>query len=542
MPMNPRNIKYFIYARKSSESDEKQVQSIDDQIKVMRDVAHGASLEIVDVFSEAKSAKEPNRRKEFDRMLSEIKKGTARGVLCWKLDRLSRNPDEAGKILGMLQRGEVQHIRTHERDYFPEDNALISYVEFGMADQYSRDLSKNVKRGQQSKLDKGWRPGTAPIGYLNTKTEARGENYLVIDPERFPLIRKAWDLMLTGNYTVDEICDKLNNEWGFRTRITRKKHSRPIARSTLYHIFTSLFYAGIMQYGGKELPGKHEPMVSLDEYDRVQFILGREGKPRPARHGYAYAGMMRCGECGGLISGTRVRKILKGSGKVKIYVFYYCHDARKHRKCSQGLYTNAVDIDAQILEEIEKFTIMPEFRDWALDALREQGDEENVTLSKIQGAHLEALSKAEKRVTNLTHMRIQDLIDDEEYLREKKRLQEEITSLKVRASQADMNLVPWTELAARAFEFASNAREAFFIGDDEVRKTIFSAIGLNRTLKDHNVNIQAAEWLVLIAQARDSIHAELDRLEPTINGFDKRRNDAFTPVLSNLRERRDSNP
>jgi len=77
----------------------------------------------------------------------------------------------AGRILGILQRAEVEHIKTNERDYYPEDNALISYLEFGMADQYSRELSKNIKRGLKSMLEKGLMPGPAPLGWLNTKTE-----------------------------------------------------------------------------------------------------------------------------------------------------------------------------------------------------------------------------------------------------------------------------------------------------------------------------------------------------------------------------------
>ena len=449
--MNTKQIKYFIYARKSSESDERQVQSIDDQIKAMQEVARRYELEVVGIYSEAKSAKAPNRRKEFDRMCADIKKNVARGVLCWKLDRLSRNPDEAGKVLGMLQREEMRHIRTNERDYFPEDNALISYVEFGMADQYSRDLSKNVKRGQQSKLDKGWRPGSAPLGYLNSKTEVRGENYLLDDPLRFPLLRKAWDLMLTGNYVADEIRDKLNDEWGFRTRESRKKHSKPIARSTLYSIFTNVFYAGIIQYSGKEVPGKHHAMVTLEEYDLVQIILGRKGKPRPnKKNEYAYTGTMKCGECGGTISGAYVRKTLKGSGEKKMFIYYYCHSARKYHECSQGLYTNANDLEAQILEQIETFAIIPKFKDWALSVLREQDDEQGAVHAKIVESHRSAMVAAERQMANLTRMRISELIDDEEYMREKTRLQSELTSLKVKTSQVEASATDWTSSTPRS--------------------------------------------------------------------------------------------
>jgi DNA invertase Pin-like site-specific DNA recombinase len=303
--MNPdTKIKYFIYGRKSSESDERQVQSIEEQVLIMDGIRKSYGLKVVDTLTEAKSAKEPHGRKTFEEMLARIEKGEAQGILVWKIDRLSRNPIDSARIQWLLQKETILSIRTPDREYRPEDNALLLSVESSMANQYIRDLSKNVKRGLKSKLDKGWMPGTAPLGYLNTKTEIRGENYIIKDPDRFPLIRKAWDLMLTGNYVPDQILDKLNNEWGFRTRGWKKKGGKPMSRSTIYRIFTNPFYAGIIPYKDLFVEGKHPAMVTIEEFDRVQFLLGRKGRPRPKRYEYAYTGQVLCGECTGIISAT----------------------------------------------------------------------------------------------------------------------------------------------------------------------------------------------------------------------------------------------
>ena len=153
----PNNtIKYFVYARKSSESDERQIQSIDDQVKIMKDLATDFKLSITDVFTESKSAKEPQGRAIFEGMLRRIQDGEAQGILTWKIDRLSRNPIDSARIQWMLQKELIQSIHTVGREYCSEDNALIFSVETSMANQYIRDLSKNVKRGLQSKLEKGW--------------------------------------------------------------------------------------------------------------------------------------------------------------------------------------------------------------------------------------------------------------------------------------------------------------------------------------------------------------------------------------------------
>jgi site-specific DNA recombinase len=268
--MENKNIaKYFIYARKSSESDERQVQSIEDQTLIMSGIAKSYGLKIVDTITESKSAKEPRGRVEFEKMIQRIQKGEATGILCWKIDRLSRNPIDSAVIQWMLQKEAITSIRTPDREYRPEDNALVLSVESSMANQYIRDLSKNVKRGLKSKLDKGWMPCTAPLGYLNTKVEIRGENYIIKDPERYDLIRKGWDMLLTGNYNVAQVMKQLN-EWGFRTRLWKKKGDKPLGKSTAYKIFNNAFYAGLIPYKDLFVQGKHDAMITLEEFDRVQ--------------------------------------------------------------------------------------------------------------------------------------------------------------------------------------------------------------------------------------------------------------------------------
>src|SRR5436309_12397706 len=190
------------YARKSSEDKERQVLSIPAQTAWAKETAARFGTDICETFTEERSAKMPYNRPNFDSMVAKIRKGEIDGIVCWKLDRLSRNPEEAGIILGMLKRGEIKQVITSDRDYRPEDNAIISYVDFGMADQYVRDLSKNVQRGLKAKIEAGWRPGGAPLGYLNNLTKPRGERDLIPDPERFDLVRRILKLFLSGEYSV----------------------------------------------------------------------------------------------------------------------------------------------------------------------------------------------------------------------------------------------------------------------------------------------------------------------------------------------------
>src|SRR3989338_5405247 len=188
MIQNNSKIKYFIYSRKSSESEDRQVQSIDDQINRLKKIASDLNLDIKKTYIEAKSAKKPNNRPIFDEMMERIERGDANGILCWQINRLSRNPIDSGRISWLLQRGVLKSIQTIDRQYLPEDNVLLFSVESGMANQFIIDLRKNTMRGMESKLQKGWQPALARLGYLNDQLNKT----IVKDPERFDQIRQMW--------------------------------------------------------------------------------------------------------------------------------------------------------------------------------------------------------------------------------------------------------------------------------------------------------------------------------------------------------------
>src|ERR1700730_376999 len=159
-------MKHFIYSRKSSEDDDRQALSIVAQLSELNAIAAATNLSVVQTFTESQSAKEPGRE-VFNDMLRRIEAGEADSILTWKLDRLARNFDDGGKIIGMLQRGVIKEIRTFEKTYLPTDNVLLIAVELGMANQYVRDLSLNIRRGIREKTRRGVLHGKAPLGYFN---------------------------------------------------------------------------------------------------------------------------------------------------------------------------------------------------------------------------------------------------------------------------------------------------------------------------------------------------------------------------------------
>jgi len=526
MSQQSTKLRYFLYARKSSESEDRQVQSIEDQVKRLQQLAENLTVEIDHIYTEAKSAKKPDNRPLFEEMIQRIQKGEAEGILCWQINRLSRNPIDSAKVQWLLQQSIIKSIQTIDREYLPDDNALLFSVESGIANQYIIDLRKNTKRGTESKLEKGWLPNLAPLGYINNKEEKT----VARDPERFHLVRKMWALILTGNYTVPQILEKANKEWGFRSRKFKRIGGKELARSTLYKMFQNPFYAGIIQYNGREYEGKHEPMITLEAYDRVQVLLGRKGRPRPKKHTFAFTGFIRCGECGCLYTAETKTKYIKSTGEIRSYTYYHCTRRKKGIQCSQRKNIREENLQCQIEQELENYTILPQFREWALEVLHQSHHKEVNERSKIYETQHKAVVETQKQLDNLVQMRIRELITDEEYTRERNRRQKEIIRLKQQLRGTEARAQQWLELTEKAFDFATYARQAFIKEDLETKKAILMALGQNPTITDGKLTLPATKWLQPIGKGYPALEAEFLKLEPTKNRLNKAKSLALARV------------
>lgn len=505
-PIEKEKIAYFLYARKSSESEDRQIQSIEDQVDRLTILAKNFKLEIKEVFTEKKSAKLPHNREGFAEMLKRIQKGEANGILVWEINRLSRNPIDSGEISWLLQQGVIKCIQTIDRRYLPDDNVLLFNVESGMANQYIIDLKKNCRRGLESKANRGWLPTLAPLGYLNSPLD----HTIIEDPERFPIVRRMWDLLLTGNYSAPQILGVANNEWGLRSIRRKRSGGSELSMSGIYKLFTNLFYTGLFKWSERTFPGKHKPMITIEEYDKAQIILGRKGKPRIRRHEFAYTGLISCGECHGMITATEKTKLIKKSGEIKQYVYYHCTHKKKSMDCKQSPLT-LPDLENQMLLNLQRYTILPKFEQWAIEILNSRTYENQREKRSLEEMQKKSLSDTRKELENLIRMRCRELIDETSFIQEQDILQKRIGGLTSQLSvEPDQKS---TENTQRAFHFLSNAFNAFTNGTSKSKREIISAVGQNFSLKDKILNVEAVEWLKLIEKDYSSLEEEYNRIE-----------------------------
>jgi len=312
-------IKYCLYARKSSEAEDRQVASIDAQIAELQKVAWENNLNIVEIFTEAQSAKAPGRP-VFNQMLEKIKHNEADGIICWKLDRIARNPIDGGAISWMLQKNIIKQIQTFGRVYYPTDNVLMMQVEFGMANQFIIDLSVNVKRGLRAKCASGWRPGMPPLGYHYDPNCKKGEKKIIIDPERAPIIKEMFKKVAYQGCSGRDILEWLN-EIGFKTRTNHK-----MALSRIYSILRDHFYHGRFEYplgSGIFYDGKHAPIIDKELFEKVQACLVHAPRLRPGTKEFNFVKIFKCGKCGSGVTASEKFKRLKNGG-VNKYIYYHC--------------------------------------------------------------------------------------------------------------------------------------------------------------------------------------------------------------------------
>ena len=535
---NKNKITYFLYARKSSESEDRQIQSIDDQISRLKELANSLGLSIKEILTEAKTAKKPFCRPVFEKMVERIEKGEAQGILCWQINRLSRNPVDSGTLGWMLQQGALKSIQTIDREYLPDDNVLLFNIETGQANQFIIDLKKNSMRGMVGKADRGWLPSRAPLGYLNDKLE----HTIIEDTERFHLVRKMWEMMLTGNYTPPQIREIANNEWGFLTPKTKRDGGVEIANSAIYRMFNNLFYTGMFEWNGKAYAGNHTPMITVEEYDRVQIILGRNGKPRAQTHAFAYTGVMRCEVCGSMYTATEKKKIVKRTGKIETYIYYHCTRKKKDIDCDQRSPMTLKEVEDQIDIELERHTILPKFKQWAIEILNRDNDKEIEERTKVYETQNKLLLETQRELDALTKMRYRELIDDETFIKERDDIKTKITKVKTSLKETESRADKWLELTEKTFNFACYARKEFMTDDLNKKREIFSALGQNFSVKDKEIKIIKNEWLVPIEKAYPALEAEYNRLELNKNLTDAMRKECFAQLILTWGAYRDSNP
>ena len=489
------------YLRKSEEDKKRQVLSLDDQATECDKLIHNHALTLVATyFKEEKSAKVAGKRVEFYKMLELLKAGKANVIVCWAANRLARNVKDGAEIIDLVQNKGLRIITPYTQ--FDYSNWFMLMFEFGMATDYSLKLSKDVKRGLESKVAKGIRPGLALLGYINVG-EIQGEKTIESDPLRFDLCKKWWQIMLTGNYTLDQSLEKI-------TKLgLRNKKGKKISRTAAYRFFHDIFYAGYFEWLGEIHKGIHNPMVTLEEYNKVQKIItgkfnGKyehpwEIKPAPL------SGFIKCGECGATITADRKVKKYK-NGESQEFRWYRCKK-NSGSPCSQRAYLATDDLEAQVITYINNLELDPRFIEWVKAVLRRRNKEEfefDKKQKEMLSRRLLELSEKKERAYG---MKIDGLYSSEQEYKKKvgEILKEEV---EVREQLKSERISYWGKVIDDTLNFASRVFELFNSNDPYVKKMVLQILGSDLRLKDKKLYLEAKSVFIFLRNKQNELFKE----------------------------------
>ncbi|MDD4901725.1 MAG: recombinase family protein [Patescibacteria group bacterium] len=344
-------VKYCLYARKSSESEERQVLSIDSQIKEMLLLAEKENLEVVTMKRESHSAKETGQRPVFNEIIDEIKQKKFNGILTWAPDRISRNAGDLGRIVDLMDSGLLQDIRTYGQRFGNNPNEKFLLMILGSQAKLENDnRGVNVKRGLRTRAEMGLWAGLAPLGYLNQNRMDK-KCQIILDPQRAPVIKKMFEKVAFDNYSGRKIYNWLRHELNFYTR-----GNKPLTLSGVYRILNNPFYYGVFERplnSGNWYTGKHEPIITQELFEKAKAQLERDNITRK-NHEFSFTKLFTCGYCGSGISAEEKYKQLK-DGTHNRYVYYSCSRARD-RNC-KNKYIREEELIEELLKILDKVDI-----------------------------------------------------------------------------------------------------------------------------------------------------------------------------------------
>ncbi len=376
----PIKVKYCLYARKSTLEEDRQILSIESQVKEMTDIASRESLEIVEIKRESHSSKEVGQRPIYNQLLDDIRCGKFNGILTWAPDRLSRNAGDLGAVVDLFDQKKLVEIRTYSQTFTNNPNEKFMLMILGSQAKLENDQKIiNVKRGLRARCETGWRPSVAPTGYLPEKNVDK-KCQVRPDPKRAIVVRQIFEKVGNDGWSGRDVFRWLK-KMGFKTRT-----GKTLSLGNIFLLLHNSFYYGEFEYpveSGNWYQGKHEPLITKELFDKVHEAVTDRYIPKTESKEFAFTKLIKCGYCGSGITADEKFKKLKNGGANR-HVYYMCTRSTK-TDC-----TNPAINETALIEELSKLL---DTLDLDEIGMREKIEEEIVRYNKFRMGVLGAKKK-----------------------------------------------------------------------------------------------------------------------------------------------------
>uniref|UniRef100_UPI00286D542B recombinase family protein n=1 Tax=Armatimonas sp. TaxID=1872638 RepID=UPI00286D542B len=474
-------------------------------------------------------------------------------IIAWHPDRLARNELDGSAITYRLRKGILKEMVFVEYTFInsPEGIMMLQMI-FSQSQYFVSKLSIEVTRGLEDKVALGWNPHRAPPGYVNDTHLSKGQKSISPDPERFPLLQRAWHMLADGGHTVEQVRKLLNESWGYRTPINDEgEGGKPLARSSFYRLLSNVFYAGLFFHSGEIHKGAHKPMVTLEEFQRIQERIRREklGKagdlvkeenaalrPVPlasSTKDLSFSGLIRCARCGSQVTAT-VK--IKPSGRR--YVYYHCSNSRG--MCPRGG-VREEEIQLQIEGLLKVISINDTFYRWAMEDLEKAFHSVRAVQDAQRAQRRRALEDIEKKRDGLIDMMTRNLLDEEEYRQRRSRLLLDKEHLQKEEQMGDEQVEQVRQTCVNVVEFAKNAHDWLLYGEVNVKRLVAQHLVSNWRLDGKNLIPELNTLLRPLAENYPSLLREMERIELGGIGSESTKKEAIASIRSAWSDMWDNN-
>ena len=347
-PVMAPQMRYCLYARKSTAEEDRQALSIESQVKEMLAMAERERLHVVEVKRESHSSKEAGQRPIFNQMITEIKEEKYNGVLAWAPDRLSRNAGDLGSVVDLMDQKLLVEIRTYGQRFTNNPNEKFLLMILGSQAKLENDQKGvNVKRGLRARCEMGLWPAPAPTGFLNDKSRDK-KCHIIIDPRRGPIIKQMYEKVANESWSGKRIY-----HWLRDIKFT-SVYGKPLTLSNVYLILKNTLYYGVFEYpkkSGNLYTGIHQPLITKEIFEKVQTQIKRSKILSPyGGKEFAFTRLISCGNCGTTLGADEKLKKLK-NGHINRHVYYSC-TKRWSRDCKSG-FINEPELIGQLMAIID---------------------------------------------------------------------------------------------------------------------------------------------------------------------------------------------
>jgi site-specific DNA recombinase len=475
-----------IIARVSSKRQEEEGYSLPAQKRLLKSYAIDRQLNPLETFEIAESASKALQRKIFRDAMKFIEDNNVKHLIVEKVDRHVRNLHDAVDTHDWLLSDEERHIHFVKDSLVMHKNSRSQeWLNWGirvvMAKNYIDNLREEAMKGWAEKLAQGWLPASPPPGYMTITKD--GKRIHIPNPSTRPLVQRLFKLYLEPSHSVQSITLEMDR-MGIRTR-----KGRPYAKSKVHKMLENPFYIGINRFNGKETPGKQETIINTDLFEQVQRKLNRKTPLRYRQHNPVLKNLVRCNNCGGLVTW----QLQKGR--------YYGTCQRKSTACKGRKLLREDSIELVITTMLKDLVSpSPEVIDWVVDEMcsRHQSDiENNGQLTSSIQTQIERLTRMD---TNLYDDKLAGDISIERYEIKHHELHKQIVELQDKLSSIDQTLGERLQQRLVLLELSQRAAELYPKKTPEQKRLIITKLFQKLTYDHGSISVIYTNFARAIAQ------------------------------------------